>query len=607
MNEDAKKLCDIYKDLQENVKRFEKKINKQDSCANLFNGLNGRRIKIGLWGHYSSGKTTLLKRIFDGYAGSISSVPETACLTVHRLDSIKGISITFRPEFSIEEDKLEAFQKFLAENELEKYVQQTGPNQWKSNQQEEVSPDYKILDIKRFLENVNKYMNAIEKIYYYHKREGNDTNVLDFLEIYDLPGFGGKDEHEEIINGIIRTETFDAIIFLIDTSQGIPKDSDITKLQELGNLIEEKNKNLLFFWAYEKPPIESVNLNEKLINEKLNQIRHSVNGKLTQKFYQTARLLNITGKKEDKEDNEIPQNVFAREVLPFYFRIAGTLYLKSQEFWDWEKKKIPEFALTPILDQIYDEAKYEEVSKQRVEEIFEERLELETGFLKEKTMKERLGTLYEKVVKNKDNKENIFIELPQEEQRKQKIVSLENKIEKTIRDMIRFICHNPVKPTVDKNKIGRPFWTEYKKNNDWKLVLVDLRDYKIKKDYTSVEREQLSSVGIDIFNDIRKNVKTIDKHIEANLPNPDPFEWTVTENTQSESPDIITTGDLAVIRKEIVPISAEKSEALETNFMREIANELTKMDEIQSKTENAVGQSEQATENLAEDLSKMGM
>lgn len=599
MNEDAKKLCDIYKDLQEKVKSFEETITKEDSCANLYNGLNGRRIKIGLWGHYSSGKTTLLERIFDDYAGSISSVPETACLTVHRLDSIKGISITFRPEFSIEEDKQEAFQKFLDENELEKYVQQTGPKHWKSNQQEEVSPNYKkILDIKRFLGNVNKYMNAIEKIYYYHNRKGNDTNVLDFLEIYDLPGFGGKDEHEEIINGIIRTETFDAIIFLIDPSQGIPKNSDITKLQELGNLIEEKNKNLLFFWAYEKPTIESVNLNEKL-----NEIRRSVNGKLTQKFYQTARLLNIIG---DKDDREIPQNVFACEVLPFYFRIAGTLYLKRQKFWDWEKKKIPEFALTPILDQIYDEAKYEEVSKQRVEEIFEEHLELETGFLKEKTMKERLGTLYEKVVKNKDNKENIFIELPQDGQRKLKIVSLENEIEKTIRDMIRFICHNPVKPTVDKNKIGRPFWTEYKKNNDWKLVLVDLREYKINKDYKSVEQEQLSNFGIKFFNYIKKNVNTIDKYIE-NLPNPDPFEWTFTENTQSESPDIITTGDLAVIRKEIVPISAEKSEALETNFMREIANELTKMDEIQSKTENAVGQSEQATENLAEDLSKMGM
>lgn len=605
MNEDAKKLCDIYKDLQENVKRFEKKINKQDSCANLRNGLNGRRIKIGLCGHYSSGKTTLLERIFGEFAGSISSVPETACLTVHRLDSIGGISITFRPEFSIEEDKLEAFQKFLDENELENYVQQTGPKHWKSNQQEEVSPKYKILDIQRFLGNVNKYMNAIEKIYHYHKRKGNDTNVLDFLEIYDLPGFGGKDEHEEIINGIIRTETFDAIIFLIDPSQGIPKDSDITKLQELGNLIEEKNKNLLFFWAYEKP-IESVNLNEKL-----NEIRHSVNGKLTQKFYQTARLLNISG---DKDDREIPQNVFAREVLSFYFFNAGTLYLKSQKFWDWEKKKIPEFALTPILEQIYGEAQYEEVSKQRVEEIFEERLELETGFLKEKTMKERLGEhfnkFYEKVVKNKDNKENrgielSEIELSQEERRKLKIVSLENKIEKTIRNMIRFICPNLVKPTVDRNKI-QLFWTEYKKNNDWKLVLDDLYDYKIKKDYTSVEQEQLSSVGIDIFNDIRKNVKTIDKHIE-NLPNPDPFVWTVTENTQSESPDIITTGDLAVIRKEIVPISSEKSEALETNFMREIANELTKMYEIQSKTENAVGQSEQATENLAEDLSKMGM
>ena len=602
MNEDAKKLCDIYKDLQEKVKRFEKKINKQDSCVNLRNGLNGRRIKIGLWGHYSSGKTTLLERIFGEYAGSISSVPETACLAVHRLDSIDGISITFRPEFSIEEDKQEAFQKFLDENKLEKYVQQTSPEHWKSNQQEEVSPNYKILDIRRFLDNVNKYMNAIEKIYYYHKRKDNDTNVLDFLEIYDLPGFGGKDEHEEIINGIIRTETFDAIIFLIDPSQGIPKDSDITKLQELGNLIEEKNKNLLFFWAYEKP-IESVNLNEKL-----NEIRRSVNGKLTQKFYQTARLLNITGK---KEDNEIPQNVFACEVLPFYFFNAGTLYLKSQKFWDWEKKKIPEFALTPILDQIYDEAKYEEVSKQRVEEIFEERLELETGFLKEKTMKERLvehfNTLYEKVNQNKGNKENRGIELSQEGQRKLKIESLKEKIEKTIRDMIRFICHNPVKPTVDKNKIRRPFWTEYKKNNDWKLVIDNLHDYKIKKDYKSVEHEQLSRVGIDIFNDIRKNVNTIDKHIEANLPNPDPFVWTVTENTQSESPDIITTGDLAVIRKEIVPISAEKSEAWETNFMREIANELTKMDEIQSKTENVVGQSEQATENLAEDLSKMGM
>lgn len=610
MNESAEKLCGIYRELQKNVKRFENDINNGSTVSDLCNGLNGNRIKIGLMGHYSTGKTTLLSRIFGGYAGAISSVPETACLVVHRLDSFQGISIKFKSEFRIEKDKEDSFKAFLEENKLEKYIQQSGMNTWKSNQQEEISPDYKVIDTKRFLENVNDYMNVIEKIYWCHKRGREDENALDFLEIYDLPGFGGTDAHEDVISSIIKTESFNIVIYLIDPSQGIPKDSDIQRLQILSPLLETSNEDILFYWAYEKP----IGTFDR--QKKLDEIRSAINGSLSQTFYKNARLLDITG---EKDDAETPQNVFSLEVLPLYFQMAGARYLKSQsDFWNRDKEKIPVFALQPILTQIDDESRKNEVSKECVTAIFEEKLELDSGFLKEKRFQEKLSEIKEKIHKKLAERKSSprLEEFSEEEQRMLQIEALQEEIQKTVKEMINFVCHGPLHPTADINKVRTPFWKKYYASREWQLLLQNLCDYKVKVNYNSVRQHNLANIGTEIFNDIKRSINTIERHIQEIAPQSAPFSWesqgkdfaNVKPNDTALS--VISAEDLSVIRTDL-PVAATDSKALMTNYLSSLANE---MDKNQTDAERAVdAASEQfekalkASENLDDELSNLGM
>lgn len=502
MDNIALSLYRTYIDLQKSVNRFEKEINKEKSDSVIHNGLNRKRIKIGLCGHYSAGKTTLLKRLFSGYAGAISSDPQTACLTIHRLDSFQGITIKFKEKFSVNPGEKDKFKKFLEDNKLENYVKQVSEIDWKSCQKEEVSPDYRISDTKRFLESVNHYMYAIEKIYWCHKKANNDTeNTLDFLEIYDLPGFGGQEAHEDIIKNIIQNESFDILICLIDSSQGLPTEKDIETLNNLSSTLEKNNPELNFYWAYEQPMDDDINLETCL-----DGINEAISGKLTNHFFQKAILLDLTG---DKEDTEIPQNVLLKQVLSVYFQKIGNDYLESQKsFWHKKQKTVPELQLKPILDRIHNESKDGAVKREQAEEIFKEMLQLDFSITK------KTNPDIKKLIKKLKKTENDEFEYTAEDIRELDITSQEEQICKTCQEIMDYIC-TPITNKIDVSKLYFSCFSEkYKKEEDWILLPRRITHYHILKNYESVRNFFLYGIGKEIYNDIEQSLKQIDRIVD---------------------------------------------------------------------------------------------
>lgn len=512
MDNVALSLYHTYSNLQTCVNRFEKEINLDKLNSVLHNGLNGKRIKIGLCGHYSAGKTTLLKRLFSGYAGAISSDPQTACLTVHRLDSFQGITIKFKEKFSVNPDEECNFVKFLDDNKLENYVHQVSDIGWESYQKEEVSPDYRVSDTKRFLESVNQYMYAIEKIYWCHKKANHDINALDFLEIYDLPGFGGQEAHEDVIKTIIQSESFDILICLIDSSQGLPTENDIETLNNLAPILEKNNPDLLFYWAYEQPIDDDIDLDICF-----DDINKAISGKLTNHFFQISNLLDLTG---DKDDTEIPQNVLLKHVLSVYFQKIGVEYLKSQNvFWDKEKEKVPKLQLQPILNRIDDESRHGEVKRERAEKIFEEMLQLDFSIAKESVFdKHKLAVLIGKFVKQENSeKEKLSLdgfEYTDEDIREIDIENQKERICKTCQEIMDYIC-TTFTQKIDVNKLRPPYFPEkYRKEKDWILLLTRISQYRTLKNFESIGHFFLSGIGTEIYRDIKQSLNQINRIVK---------------------------------------------------------------------------------------------
>lgn len=560
MDNVALSLYHIYSDLQNSINRFEKEINLDKSESVLHNGINGKRIKVGLCGHYSAGKTTLLKRLFSGYAGAISSDPQTACLTVHRLDTFHGITIKFKENFSVEAENEQDFLKFLEDNKLEKYVYQISDNGWESYQKEEVSPDYRVADTKRFLESVNKYMYAIEKIYWCHKKANNEDDVLDFLEIYDLPGFGGKEAHDDVIRNIIENETFDIMICIVDTAQGLPTKEDIETLCNLTPALEKNNPELIFHWAYEQPS------DEIDLDSSLDDINRAISEKLASEFFQKANLLDLTG---EKEDTEIPQNVLAKQVLSVYFQKIGLEYLKSQSvFWDKEKEKVPKLQLQPILNRIDEESRSGTVSRKRIEQIFEEMLLLDFSVAKESLFDKqkliaRLKSVRTLFSKNDEQPSFDVFEFPEDERRELNIASQMEQIKKTCQSIIDYICNFP-SSKVDINKLRPPYFpNKYRKEKDWILLLDRISNYRTLKNYESIGQFFLSGIGTEIYRDIKKNLNKINQIISNEqiiVARENPYKSrnsTDESNIQSDSENIECFDSVAVNDSALAVISKD--------------------------------------------------
>lgn len=321
MDANVIRLFEHIKLLQRGVELYQKE--KSSSAEQLPNGINGENVRIGLLGATSAGKTTLIRRLLSESAGKISSRPETACLVVHRFSKSENLTFRFRSKVRIDDETTgREFTQFLKTYKLNEYYDKNSVHDWtlKKDVVEE-SREYSREDIFSFFEQVNKFGEVFYKIVWNHKQRRNDYNLTDLVDIYDLPGFGGRDEHDKEVADVFKHEKFDVLIYLIDTSCGIPSKDELDYLAEVQKYLET-NEKTSFYWAYEKPSPEKMNLGE--MRERIDEALVS-GGVAIGEF--AKGLLDFTGP-DDGDDEELRSD-FMVNILKPYFVVVGKTYLDA--------------------------------------------------------------------------------------------------------------------------------------------------------------------------------------------------------------------------------------------------------------------------------------
>ena len=314
------RLFEHVKLLQRGVELFQKQ--KGASCESLRNGFNDENVRIGLLGATSAGKTTLIRRLLSESAGKISSKPETACLVVHRFSKSENLRLEFRARVKFDDQSVgREFNEFLKDYKLEDNYDKKGLSEWQLKEGvSEETREYDREDIFSFFEQVNKFGEVFSKITWNHRQRRSDYNLTDLIDIYDLPGFGGKEEHDQAVSAIFEKEQFDVLIYLIDTSCGIPAKEEMGYLKAVQAYLNS-NRNTLFYWAYEKPSPEVIDMDEMLL-----QINKAVisDGELQQLVDSSRGLLDFTGP-ADGDDDELRSRLLV-DVLKPYFVDIGRKY-----------------------------------------------------------------------------------------------------------------------------------------------------------------------------------------------------------------------------------------------------------------------------------------
>lgn len=338
MNANDIRLYEHIRLLQRGVELFQQQVGK--SCDGLRNGFNDQKIRIGLMGATSSGKTTLIKRLLAGAAGKISSRPETACLVIHDFSRAESLSLTLNdaPVLFSDERTSRAFGDFLKEFHLRDRYRAVGGLKWVLQVEErEVLLMFPAEKNVEFFEQVNKFGEAFVQIKWNHRRHGKDYNLTDLFVVYDLPGFGGREEHDKAVERIIDSEKFDVLVYLIDTDRGIPGSDEIPYLLKVQSYLEN-NKETAFYWAYEKVSQSPIPLDEKKLE--IEQAMEA--GGCSSLVYRNCGLLDLTGPEE--EDCENLRSKILRGILRPYFSGWGNSFAASScsAFGGQEKDVSPE-------------------------------------------------------------------------------------------------------------------------------------------------------------------------------------------------------------------------------------------------------------------------
>lgn len=313
------RLFEHIKLLQRGVELYQNGIDEQ-SDEKLPRGLGEGNVRIALAGATSAGKTTLIKRLLSDSAGRISSKPETACLVIHTFAEVENIVMRLKPEVSFDENVGIAFRDFIKDFGLKDYYARGSGFSWRTTSQDEVTLEKSREEILDFFAQVNQFDGVFESIKWNHKQRGNDYNLTDLVDIYDLPGFGGKASHDKTVDSILGKGEFDILIYLIDTSKGIPGQDEKNSLVAVQDYLS-RNRRVAFYWAYEKPSPETLDLNECRTN-----IANAVK-ELGVDIEDETRLLDLRGPENGGEDDEVQASILI-DVLKPYFIALGEEYKK---------------------------------------------------------------------------------------------------------------------------------------------------------------------------------------------------------------------------------------------------------------------------------------
>ena len=203
---------------------------------------------IFLTGEFSGGKTTLIHQLAGHKSGSESGGPETASIVIHKCAKESSCEIFFENEFFIE--KSEEFQKILHKYDIRLSDFNIKGNSWGFKKKSIEKSDWKINIIQGFISEMSNYPNAIKKIIWTHS-DCPSYSPLNYATLFDMPGTGGKNSHESVINKVFEDESPDIICYVLDTDRGIPGKEAVEPIKEIAEKCLKDDS--LFFWFYSKP------------------------------------------------------------------------------------------------------------------------------------------------------------------------------------------------------------------------------------------------------------------------------------------------------------------------------------------------------------------
>ena len=245
-------------------------ISRTNALSDDTNGIiYSKKIKIFLLGDFSSGKTTFIKRILRKVVGASSQFPQTSTMIRHFGSSSKMQIITPVKEYTPNTGNKEEFSKVMKKFELVKYFTQKG-DKWIKDEESISLNDWADARIIDFLGAIAKYPGFISVIDWGHRLNDKTLkyNLLDYADLYDVPGIGGDEKHNQIIDNAIENSP-DIILYLINPDNGVPGENEEKHLID----VALKNSSALFFWCYQKA-LKSQN--DNFVEEQKVEITHFI-------------------------------------------------------------------------------------------------------------------------------------------------------------------------------------------------------------------------------------------------------------------------------------------------------------------------------------------
>jgi len=524
--------------LKDSIDAFEAQImSKLDSgktMADHSHGLlNKDRIKVFLVGEFSAGKTTFARRLLGGSSGHIAGNPTTGCLVIHKQKSTPSLLVAFNKEFSISDS--EKFERFLNSYNLRKFFSNVN-NVFTPNANVKLfdNNDFSSDKILEFLKDANDFPEAFTSIVWNHKKpsQAKYDSFLDFADLYDMPGIGGEERHDEVIKKIFNEHKPDVVLYLIDTAAGCPSEDELKALPGFLQSITRCEPAPLFYWVYQKPteyaslnianldeqgPVYDENFlkdNKKKMEDWVDNIKinHSglFNEKLINYLAETA-VLDARGLKDDTETAQnaasiVLQHYFCRNAMK-YCENAGTLLLSESnaaqlEVMNYRQDTPGHFNSTEnsfIQNKIIDAIKISSsLSVEGARIIFQKALCIDVSY---------------DIHNFPFDLRNVLLEM------KNDIDNIIDQMVKALRMPAKGIgvIFNAKSDIISVDAINNNFWANYEKNAAWQGLLYKTQSYHwlISHYKGLVAPQYVNKIGFALLNNIKKGIKHLE---ESKMP-----------------------------------------------------------------------------------------
>ena len=327
----SRRILELCKRLKDNIDNYER-INTNPNDRSKYRGIrSGELIDIFFTGGFSAGKTTFLKRLFHKTIGETSPYPKTATFVKHMGGSVGNFHITFN-EYDAGERNVE-FKQLLRDFKLESKFDQKGTN-W--TQAEEISELWDTTKKIEFMNKSSQFAGAIKKIEWQHlvsKKEERTDILLQYVNLIDMPGIEGKEEHTVILNQYFHDNIPDVIVHVLE-KRGPAEDELSFIYEKMCKLLDNNIKLPVFIWIFQKKQenetyeeCRKISLQkpiEAFIKRKRPSSQHV--DKITEILINAPKI-NAIG---DDEDYDIAEQAMVK-IIGLYYYIIGKEYVRVQK------------------------------------------------------------------------------------------------------------------------------------------------------------------------------------------------------------------------------------------------------------------------------------